>query len=127
VWAVVSAAVAAHDLEAMAAVYHPDAVVVSERGTAAIADQLIDWGEGMARARAAGTSASVSFRFARRQAWETTAFETGMFKYTELAGDGTETSSYVPFEALLVKKDGKWLLLMERQLEASDERVWETF
>ena len=45
VWRVVSAAVAANDLEGMAAVYHPDAVLVDARtGTIALAEQLPKWG-----------------------------------------------------------------------------------
>ena len=88
-------------------------------------EQLVKWGEGMERGKAAGTEASVSFRFGNRQHDETTAFESGMFKYTEIDPDGTERSSFVPFEALLVKKDGKWLMLMERQLEPLDQAAWE--
>ena len=44
--------------------------------------------------------------------------------YCVTAPSGEETSYYVPFEQLLVKKDGKWLILMERQLEAGDEAAW---
>jgi uncharacterized protein (TIGR02246 family) len=126
VWSVVSETVAVHDLEGMAAVYHQDAVVVSERGTVAIADQLVRWGEGMERAEAAGASAGVSFRFVTRQDGETTAFQIGMFRYTRTDRDGTESTSYVPFEALLVKKEGRWLILMERQLKAADESAWDS-
>ena len=125
VWNVISATVAANDLEGMAATYHEDAVLVSSRGTVAIADQLSKWGEGMERIRAEGRSARVAFRFSSRQDDEATAFERGIFRYAETDADGVERPLFIPFEALLVKKGGSWLIIMERQLEATDERAWE--
>ena len=124
VWEVISATVAANDIEGMAATYHPDAVLVSSKGTVSIAEQLVKWGEGMERIKLEGRSASVSFRFASRQDNAETAFERGMFRYAETDQHGVEQPDFVPFEALLVKKDGRWLMVMERQLEATDESAW---
>ena len=91
VWGVVASTVAAHDIEGMAKTYHPDAVLVSSNGTVAIAEQLSKWGKGMADMRASGASANVSFRFNTRQDGEHTAFETGIFKYTQIDGAGAES------------------------------------
>jgi uncharacterized protein (TIGR02246 family) len=124
VWSVVSRTVAESDIAGMAATYHSDAVLVGRDGTVPIAEQLAKWGRDMKEAQGAGTRASVAFRFASRQDGEKTAFETGIFKYSVTDPSGTATSSYVAFEGLLVKKDGKWLMLMERQLEAVDEAAW---
>jgi ketosteroid isomerase-like protein len=124
VWSVVSRTVVESDIEGMAATYHPDAVLVSNNGTVPIAKQLAKWGEDMVEAKKIGSSASVSFRFTSRRDDKETAFETGMFKYTVIESSGAESSYRVPFEALLVKKGGKWLMLMERQLEAVDEAAW---
>ena len=124
VWSVVSRTVVESDIEGMAAVYHSDAVLVAESGTVPIAEQLAKWGRDMEDAKRDGTSAIVSFRFTSRQDDKATAFETGMFKYTATVPSGAQTSYYVPFEALLVKKGKKWLILMERQLEAADEAAW---
>ena len=67
----ISAAVAANDAEAMAATYHPDAVLIMPAphatGTILIAEQLVAWGAGMDTIRAEGRRASVSFRFSSRQ------------------------------------------------------------
>ncbi len=125
IWNVISATVAAGDLEGMAATYHPDAVLVSGKGTVAIAEQLARWGEGMERARAEGRSATVAFRFASRQDGLTTAFERGIFRYAETDAEGSEQPVFIPFEALLVKRDGRWLLVMERQLEATGQNAWD--
>ena len=124
VWEVISATVAANDSEGMAAVYHPDAVLVSPRGTVAIAEQLVKWGEGMERIAREGRGATVAFRFSSRQDNAGTAFERGMFRYAETDEHGVEQPVFIPFEALLVKKDGRWLMVMERQLEAADETAW---
>ena len=35
------------------------------------------------------------------------------------------SGSFVPFEALLVKKDGRWLMVMERQFEAAGRVAWD--
>jgi len=126
VWSVVSRTVVESDIEGMAATYHSDAVLVGGNGTVPIAEQLAKWGQDMEEAKRAGTSARVSFRFTSRQDDKETAFETGMFKYITTAASGEETSYRVPFEALLVKNGGKWLILMERQLEAVDEAAWAT-
>ena len=47
IWNVISDTVAAGIFEGMAATYHPDAVLVSSKGTVAIAEQLVAWGKGM--------------------------------------------------------------------------------
>ena len=125
VWGVIAETVVAADIERMAATYHPDAILVSSKGTVAIAEQLVKWGQGMEKAQLAGTTATVSFRFESRQDDEETAFERGIFRYAETDKEGLETPAFVPFEALLVKQDGSWLMMMERQLEATDESAWD--
>ena len=124
VWNVVSSTVAANDLDGMAATYHPDAVLVTGKGTLPIAEQLDTWGAGMERLRSEGRRASVAFRFASRQHDATTAFERGLFRYAEPDAEGVEQPSFVPFEALLVKHDGRWLMVMERQFEPVGETAW---
>lgn len=125
VWQVIMEAVAANDLEGMAATYHPDAVLVSTTKTVAIAKQLTTWGEGMERIRREGRAASVAFRFESRQDDATTAFQRGIFRYAETDANGVGQPAFVPFEALLVKQGGRWLMLMERQLEAVDQGAWD--
>lgn len=78
----------------------------------------------MEQARVEGGKASVAFRFTSRQDDRVTAFERGIFRYAETNPDGVEQTTFVPFEALLVKKDGRWLIVMERQLDATDENAW---
>ncbi len=125
VWEIIARSVVEQDIEAMAGTYHPDAVLVSGRGTSRIADQLVVWGQGMEDQKATGAGATVAFRFSQRLDGEETAFETGIFNYIVIDSEGNKSPSYVPFEALLVRKDGTWLMVMERQLPAVDEAAWE--
>ena len=124
VWDVIRRTVVESDIEGMAETYHPDAVFVFPGGTRLIGAQLGEWGRDMVEMEAAGTTATVAFRFTERQVDERTAFEVGMFKYTATTKDGESTSYHVPFEALHVKKDGRWLILMERQHAQVDEDAW---
>ncbi len=124
-WDVISHAVANADIEAMTATYHPDAVVVSGNETVSIKSALSKWAEGMKQATVNGSTASVSFRFATRQDDETTAFETGIFKYSAIDSTGNETLMFMNFETLLVKKENRWLFVMERQLNETDNASWE--
>jgi ketosteroid isomerase-like protein len=124
VWEVVSQTVVDNDIVGMASVYHPDAVLVSQKGTYTIASTLARWGEGMEKIQSEGSKADVSFSFGHRQDTDETAFESGMFRYvlTDVAGE--EQVEIIAFEALLVKKDGQWKILMERQLHEVSEADW---
>lgn len=124
VWAVVSATVAVGDAVGMGRTYHPDAILVNATKTASIAETMVRWTAGMDKARREGGRSTVAFRFTRRQDDASTAFESGIFKLTDFDRAGAATVAFIPFEMLLVKKDGKWRILMERQLTAVDEAAW---
>jgi hypothetical protein len=78
----------------------------------------------MVAAKAKGNRATVEFRFKLRQDGAATAFETGMFKYTVIEKSGERKSIHVPFEQLMAKVNGRWVILMERQLAAGTEEDW---
>lgn len=124
VWSVISATVVNADIEGMAATYHPDAVVVTPRGTVPIGQQLPEWGKSMKQMQESGTSATVEFRFSSRMDNATTAFEVGIFKYTVTDTAGKSTAYHIPMEALLVRTDAGWRVLMERQLAPVGTEEW---
>ena len=124
VWTPVSASVAHDDIAAMGRVYHPDAVLVTGDGTRPIAQALAGWGKDMTSNRSKGIRASVALRFAKRQDDATTAFESGIFQYTVTDRSGTSKPTYRRLEALLVKRGGKWRIVMEHQLDAVTEAAW---
>ena len=124
VWAPVAASVVHDDIAAMGRAYHPDAVLVSNDGTRPISQALAGWGKDMVTNKAQGIHATVEFRFTKRQDDAETAFEVGVFKYSVTDSSGKSTPSYRQLEALLVRRGGKWRIVMERQLDAVTEAAW---
>ena len=124
VWSAISTTVVEHDLAGMAATYYPAAVLVTPQGTMPIARALSGWGQSMEAMKRSGSRASVAFRFSLRQDGAETAFESGMFNYAVTDSAGAMTRYIIPFEALLVRKDTRWLIVMERQFAAADEAAW---
>jgi len=70
--------------------------------------------------------ASVAFRFTQRLHDETTAYETGIFRYTLTPAGSNPRIATIHFEGMLVRKDGTWLLVMEYQKRPATDEEWET-
>ena len=58
--------------------------------------------------KAGEMKASVEFRFSQRLGDATTAHEEGIFRYAATGEDGKENAEYIHFEALLLKREGRW-------------------
>ncbi|MEP7383525.1 MAG: nuclear transport factor 2 family protein [Gemmatimonadota bacterium] len=125
VWRAIATSVVNADITAMGRTYHPDAVLVSSAGTRPISQVLAGWGKDMDTNTAKGTRATVEFRFTLRQDDAESAFEAGVFRYTVFDKAGASTPSYRRLETLLVKQGGTWRILMERQLDAVTQQVWD--
>ena len=125
IWSVFTATVASEDIVGMGRVYFPEAVLVTPKGTTPIKATLERWGRDMLAAKPRGDKATVEFRFSVRQDDSTTAFEAGLFKYTVITKAGESKPQFVPFEALLVKTNGTWRVLMERQFAAVTQAEWD--
>lgn len=124
-WATVSTAVKQGDFESYQATCHPAGVLVSGRNRMSqpLSEALANWKYGFARTKAGENDVAVAFRFSQRFGDTTTAHETGIFRFTTLT-DGQPSEQYIPFEGLLIKREGIWLLLMEYQKEAVDAVQW---
>lgn len=125
-WAEVARTVVVGDFEGYSTLYHPDAVLVMQgSGTVPIGSALAAWKQGFDDTRDGKAVAGVEFRFTDRLNDESSAHETGMFRYTIKPEDGEGQVALVHFEALLVKKDGRWLMVMEYQKEPATDEEWE--
>ena len=126
-WAAVSQSVASGDFEAYSDTFHDDAVLVSgiSQTSYPIADALAKWKSGFEDTKNGELKANVEFRFSQRIGDKTTAHETGIFLYSTTDQDGKSTTAYIHFESLLVKKDGKWLAMMEYQKSKATPEQWE--
>lgn len=125
-WAAAAETVAAGDIKAYRKTFHQDAVLVSEiSGTCyPIAQAFERWQAGFEETKTGKLKAKVEFRFSKRIGDETTAHESGIFHYSTTPQTGETTSAYIYFEALLVKKDQRWLVMMEMHKSKATEEQW---
>ena len=114
------------DFDGYAKLYHPDAVLVNDitGETYPIAKALSGWKPGFVDTKAGKATASLEFRFTQRLHDGTTAHETGYFRYDGHPVGEPAAPKIVKFEALLVRKNGRWLWLMERQQKTATEAEW---
>lgn len=129
-WEALSKTVSDGDFESYGAAYHPDAVVIFATGknktSVPLAKALAGWKQGFDDTKAGKNKAGVTFRLSQRLGDETTAHETGIFYYWTSNIDGSNKQGImVHFEMLLVKKDGKWLGVMEYQKDPATKEEWE--
>ncbi len=125
-WAESSRTVLEGDFEAYANSYHEDAVLVNGiRGTSyAISEALDGWKQGFDDTRDGKMTASVDFRFSERLISENTAHETGIFRYASQMEGEEESVALIHFQSLTVKKEGRWMMMMEYQLATATEAEW---
>lgn len=125
-WARVSSAVKTGNLEAYRATCHPDGILVSGKGGTSelLSEALVRWGKEFADTKAGKMKAQVEFRFSDRKMGKNSVHETGIFLYSIQKKGEEWKEEYVHFEALLVKKKGKWKILMEFQKSAASEAEW---
>ena len=116
-WAEVSRAVTTGDFAAYEATCHPDGVLVSgvKKTSSPLAEALKRWKKDFDATKGGAMKASVEFKFSKRFGDATTAHETGIFLYSATGPDGKQTHDYINFEALLLKRDGRWQIMMEYQ------------
>ena len=126
-WAEVSRTVAEGDFDGMAAAYHEDAVLVNSISGSSypIAQAMEGWKPGIESTKKGELEASVEFRFSQRLHDDNTAHETGMFFYTAKPTEGEPSGGVINFEALLVKKDGGWKMIMEHQKSVATTEEWD--
>ena len=125
-WAEVSRAVKEGDFEAYKATCHAEGVLVSgsKQNSQPLSAALARWKKDFVATKAGEIKASVQFRFSQRLGDGTTAHETGVFYYRVVDSEGRGKDSYIHFEGLLVKKKGKWKILMEYQKSKATLEAW---
>jgi len=129
-WKELSRTVTEGDFEGYSTAYHQDAVVIfatrENKTSVPLAKALAGWKQGFADTKSGKNKSGVAFRFSQRIGDDTTAHETGIFNYwtSDISGENKQQVA-VHFEMLLVKKDGKWLGLMEYQKQPATPEEWD--
>ncbi|EAR01524.1 DUF4440 domain-containing protein [Maribacter sp. HTCC2170] len=129
-WTELSRTVSEGDFEGYKATYHDDAVVVFTTGenktSMSITKALANWKQDFIDTKAGKTENSVEFRFSQRVGDETTAHEMGIFVFQSNNNSGeVNPKQFIHFEALLVKRDNAWMMIMEYQKSKATEEEWE--
>lgn len=126
-WAKVSASVAAGDFDGYKSTCHEEGVLVAgtSKKSVPLSKALADWQQGFVDTKEGKMKASVAFRFGQRIGDATTAHETGMFLYSFEKAGAELVQEHIHFEALLVKKDEQWLVLMEYQKSRGTKAEWD--
>jgi hypothetical protein len=120
----VSRTISEVDFDALAAVYHKDALLVTLDRSMPIKSVIEKWRDDAVEAKNIGSRSSLSFRFSNHIHGKDAAFESGIFRYSQTNHEGIEKVFLVHFEILLVNKDGHWLWMMERQKGLAKESEW---
>ena len=125
-WAEVSRAVREGDFEGYRATTHGEGVLVSgnKKTSQPLAKALERWQQDFLDTKSGKVKGNVEFRFSQRLGDDTTAHETGIFRYSSVAADGQVKTEYIHFEVLLVKRD-TWKTLMEYQKSKATREEWE--
>ena len=127
-WAEVSRAVKEGDFDGYKATCHEEGVLVSgSKGISQpLSKALARWKAEFDTTKSGRTKANVDFRFSQRIGDTTTAHETGIFRYSSVDSRGKSNVEYIHFEGLLVKRDGKWKVLMEYQKSSATPEDWKS-
>jgi ketosteroid isomerase-like protein len=125
-WAEVSRSVREGDFKAYTATCHPEAVLISGvRGTTQpITTALSRWKKDFSDTKEGKVRGNVEFRFSKRIGDFTTAYETGVFRYTTLSDTAPPKYDYMRLEAILVKRAAAWQILIENQVGPATEADW---
>lgn len=125
-WAEVSRSVREGDYQAYAATCHPEAVLISglKQISQPLSTALSRWKKDFSDTRDGKVRGNVEFRFAKRIGDFTTAHETGVFRYTTLSDTAPPKYDYMNLDAILVKRDGSWKILIENQTGPATEDDW---
>jgi len=125
-WAEVSRSVREGDFDAYVKTCHPEAVLISGiRGTTQpLTTALARWRKDFADTREGKVRGNVEFRFSKRIGDFTSAHEVGIFRYTTLSDNAPPKYDYMHLDAILVKRDGTWQILIENQLGLATEAEW---
>lgn len=108
--------------------YHPAAVMVFEMNNKSSSGK--EWLEGrvkpgFAERKGKPKTTYLKMRFDKRIHNKESAFETGIFLFSSIK-DGIRKTSYIHFEFLITKANGKWQLLMENQRKRGTLEDWES-
>ncbi|MAB60549.1 MAG: hypothetical protein CMO46_08430 [Verrucomicrobiales bacterium] len=125
-WKEVSRSVREGDFKGYKKTCHQEGVLVTgiNNSSYPLSDALARWKKDFTATKNGETKANVEFRFSQRIINANTAHETGIFLYSTGKSKENIKKEYIHFQALLVKKQSDWKILMEYQKSKASELEW---
>ncbi len=125
-WSEVSRTVKEGDFGGYSATCHPEAVLVAgtKKLSYPLTQALARWKKEFDDTKSGERESSAAFRFSQRLGDATTAHETAILRYSFRQGDGEMKHEYIHLEALLLKKNDGWKIIMEYQKAPATEAEW---
>ena len=125
-WEKLKKTISKGDFNSFKSVYHQDAIFVNGilKKSYPIKNAFDGWKQGFDDTKSGIISAHLDVRFSQRLYDNFSAHETGIFHYYTINKEGKQSDSYVHFESLWVKKNNKWLMIMEYQKSSTDKDEW---
>ena len=126
-WQESSHSVASGDFDSYKATFHPEAILVTDIANKSypIGQAFSRWQQGFDDTKSGKMSAGVEFRFSKSLLGATSAHQTGMFFYYSIDEKGQRSDFIANFEALLIKHNGKWQMIMERHISQATKAEWD--
>ena len=126
-WQKLKKTISKGDFRSFKSVYHRDAIFVNgiSKKSYPIKNAFEGWKQGFDDTKSGIISAHLDVRFSQRLYDNFSAHETGIFHYYTINKEGKQSDSYVHFESLWVKKNNKWLMIMEYQKSRTDKDEWD--
>ena len=123
-WAKISESVSKGDFGAYRSAHHPDAVLVERGKGRSMENAHKAFQRGFDDTAAGTVKAGIEFRWTQRNASADTAFQKGVFRYWSEA-EGNTYDQHTQFEAILVKGNKGWKLLVQKQYKTLTKEQWE--
>ena len=125
-WEKLKKSISKGDFRSFKSVYHRDAIFVNgiSKNTYPIKNAFEGWKQGFDDTKSGIINAHLDVRFSHRLYDNSSAHETGIFHYYTINKYGKQSDSYIHFESLWVKKNNKWLMIMENQKSRTYKDEW---
>lgn len=125
-WSEVSRTVKEGDFEGYSTTCHAEAVLVTgtKKLSYPLTQALARWKTEFDDTKSGERESSATFRFSQRLGDATTAHETAILLYSFRVADGEMKHEYIHLEALLLRKEDGWKIIMEYQKAPATEEEW---
>ena len=123
-WEQISESVSKGDFGAYRSAHHPDAVLVVQGKSDSMESAHKAFQRGFDDTAAGTVKAGIEFLWTQRNVGGGTAFQKGVFHYWSESA-GRDYTQYTQFEAILIKGNKGWKLLVQKEYKTLTKEQWD--